>query len=48
LTYFHARSESKEIEPNKAVQPTAEEVEDDDQASGPEDETGAAEASEKR
>ena len=31
------------MEPNKAVQPTAEEVEDDDQASGPEDEATAAE-----
>lgn len=38
-------SESKESEPNKAVQPTAEEVEEDDHASGPEDKAGAAEGS---
>jgi glycylpeptide N-tetradecanoyltransferase len=35
-------SESREIEPNKAVQPTAEDAEEDDNESGPE---GAAEAS---
>lgn len=34
-------TESKEVEPNKAVQPTAEEVEEDDQASGPEEEVTA-------